>query len=358
MKKRKFLSGICWIVLFIFFSTAISYGNLLTIFHKKLIAKTENLACIEGKAECVMDCNSRRVLYESKGDLRLPMASTTKILTAITVLEHNLNIQEKIKIPDQAVGVEGSSVYLKKDETYTIEDLLYGLMLRSGNDCATALALYCSGTVENFSILMNKTAEKAGALHSHFSNPHGLPHPNHFTTARDLCYITAYAMQNTIFQKIVSTTYYQPCNWKNKNKMLTMYEGANGGKTGYTKQAGRCLVSTAAREGLNLVCCVLNCPTTYERSIQLLDDAFSAYKNVQIIYKDRPYSIYVNDREYLGYPKEDIYYPLMDGELDLLEIKIHPNKKFKKIIKNEEILGQFEIYLAKQLLFSGNLYKL
>ncbi len=356
MLKRKFIYVIYGILLLTFFSTVTLY--IFAESYNKTVVQSANVVYVEGKAECVIDANSKRVLYESHGDLRLPMASTTKILTAITVLEHCSNIYEEVKIPPKAVGIEGSSVYLKLDEVYTVEDLLYGLMLRSGNDCAMALALHCSSTAEEFSILMNQTAQKAGAMHSHFENPHGLPHPNHFTTVRDLCYITAYAMQNETYRKIVSTTYYQPCNWKNKNKMLTMYEGATGGKTGYTKEAGRCLVSSAQRDKLDLICCVLNCSTTYERSTQLLNDAFSAYKNIQIMSKDKPYPIYNGDKEYFGYVKENISYPVLDAELELLEIKIYPITKRKKIIKNEEIIGQFEIYLAKRLLFSGNLYKL
>ena len=222
---------------------------------------------VEAKAECVMEANSRRILYAAHGDTRLPMASTTKILTAITVLNACVDISEELIVPEQAVGVEGSSVYLKSGEKYSVRDLLYGLMLRSGNDCATALAWKIGGNVVNFSAMMNIMAQKAGAFQSNFVNPHGLPAKNHYTTAIDLCLITAYAMQNSVFREIVSTKYYAPQNWKNKNKMLTSVSGAIGVKTGYTKEAGRCLVSAIEREGMTLICTVLGCPTTYERSI-------------------------------------------------------------------------------------------
>lgn len=312
----------------------------------------------EARAECVMELHSRRVLYESNGDTRLPMASTTKILTCATVLDACKNLQEEITIPAQAEGIEGSSVYLKAGEIYSVEDLLYGLMLRSGNDCATALALRFGGSVEKFSAKMNETAQKAGALASNFVNPHGLPCPEHYTTARDLSAITCYAMHNTEFCKIVSTQYYSPRQWKNKNKMLTLYEGGIGVKTGYTKQAGRCLVSAAKKGNMTLICSVLHCPTTYERSIKLLDDAFEAYDYVKILSAGDTLPLENAKNNVLGLVKEDYFYPLLKEERELLEIKTKGLKGARQRKKSEEIVGQFEIYLAKRLLFSGNLYKL
>lgn len=310
----------------------------------------------EAKGECVMEVNSRRVLYESHGDLRLPMASTTKILTCITVLESCNALDETIIIPPEAAGVEGSSVYLKAGEEYTVKDLLYGLMLRSGNDCATALALHCSGSVANFSAKMNETAQKAGALSSNFENPHGLPASEHYTTAHDLSLITAYAMQNQTFREIVATQYYRPRNWKNKNKMLTLYQGGIGVKTGYTKEAGRCLVSAAERNGMTLVCVALSCPTTYERSAVLLNDAFDSYEYTRLLNENESFEIAENNAK--GYCKQSYYYPLLKEEKDLVEIRTKAVKSKEKSKKMQEIVGQFEIYLAKRLLFSGNLYKL
>lgn len=305
------------------------------------------------KAECVMELHSRRILYQSHGDIRLPMASTTKILTAATVLENCTDIQQEIAIPDEAVGVEGSSVYLKSGDVYSVEELLYGLMLRSGNDCATALALHCCGTVADFSAKMNETAQKAGALDSNFKNPHGLPCNGHYTTAKDLGLIACYAMQNKTFSKIVSTSYYAPRHWKNKNKMLALYDGAIGVKTGYTKEAGRCLVSAAKRENTTLICVVLQCANTYERSMALLNDAFNAYKNVTLIQADTPIELNKDGKRILACTRREYSYPLLPEEVERIEIKTRLCKE-----KNKEIVGQFEIYLAKQLLFSGNLYKL
>ena len=315
-----------------------------------LLCFSGNTVVEESKAECVMELNSRRVLYESHGDLRLPMASTTKIVTAATVLETCENIEEKVTISHNSEGIEGSSVYLKEGEVYTVEALLYGLMLRSGNDCAVSLATYCSNSVEDFCIKMNETAQKAGALNSSFQNPHGLPSNGHYTTAYDLSAISCYAMQIPKFREIVSTRYYEPYHWQNKNKMLFRYDGGIGIKTGYTKEAGRCLVTAAEKEGMTLICTVLNCPTMYERTTKLLDDAFASYKNVKLLSYGQVFNVEKCNAE----SRAEFFYPLLKEEKDLLEYKIGASKSNT----DKEILGQLEIRLAKRLLFSTNLYKL
>ncbi len=321
-------------------------------------AQEKNSNSVEAKAECVMEMNTRRILYESHGDIRLPMASTTKILTAATVLESVENLKDQVRIPEQAEGVEGSSVYLKKDDVYTVEELLYGLMLRSGNDCATALALHCCGNIGKFAAKMNETAQKAGALTSNFVNPHGLPCKGHYTTARDLSYIACYAMHNTKFSEIVSTEYFTPRHWKNKNKMLWLYSGGMGIKTGYTKEAGRCLVSAAKRGNMTLICTVLNCPTTYERSSKLLDDAFEKYRCVQLLDKDTVFTIKVGEKKIKCKSEMEYWYPLMEEERELIEIVTEPLNFTQYGKCDKKIVGQLKIYLTKRLHFSGNLYKL
>ncbi len=335
-------------------SLSAAYLSLLVLPRAPYVLASAQENAAPSKAECVMEINSRRVLYEERGDVRLPMASTTKIVTCITVLEACKNLQAEYTIPQTAVGIEGSSVYLQAGEVYTIEDLLYGLMLRSGNDCATALALYTSDSVARFTVKMNQTAEKAGALDSRFQNPHGLPHDEHYTTARDLSLISAYAMQNPTFQTIVSTKYYEKRHWKNKNKMLFQYDGAVGIKTGYTKAAGRCLVTAATRGDMTLVCTVLHSPNMYERTAQLLDDAFEGYSYEKLL--GREDALIIDDGKTVCAAREDYYYPLLSAERDLVEIRT--NSLGKKKTKTGEIVGEFEIYLSKRLLFSGNLYKL
>ena len=345
MMRTSFFIKIGIVICFI----SLSCGSFRFKENKSVFAETES------RAECVIDAESRRVVYESHGDKRLPMASTTKILTAITVLELCKNLQEEVVIPQEAEGIEGSTVYLKSGDIYTVEELLYGMMLRSGNDCAYTLATYCSQSIGEFSARMNEMAQKAGAIDSHFNNPHGLPCENHYTTARDLAYITALAMENPIFCKIVSTQYYQPRSWKNKNKLLFNYEDAIGVKTGYTKEAGRCLVSAAKQENTTFISVVLGCGPMYERSEELLKDAFHSYKKTLLVGGQRP--ILIEESGLQGCTRKDIFYPLSEGENAQLEIKTFPYQG-ACTRQTEEIVGQFEIYLSKRLLFSGNLYKL
>ena len=327
---------------------------LMSVSELKLTAK----AATEGVAECIMEAGSRRVLYEKRGDTRLPMASTTKICTAITVLDHVENLKEEIEIPDEAAGVEGSSVYLKSGEKYTVQDLLYGLMLRSGNDAATALALHFGGDIPRFSSMMNETAARSGALCSRFSNPHGLPSEDHYTTARDLSLITAYAMQNETFRKIVATKFYEPRGWANKNKMLTVYEGAIGVKTGYTRQAGRCLVSAAERNGMVLIATLLNCPTTYERTKELFDDCFDSYQFTPVLTAGEAVEVTFGNEKIRATVKESFSYPLLEAEKEYLEREIVASEMARRKPKKGEIIGEIQIFLAKRLLFSTNLYKL
>ncbi|MCH5163022.1 MAG: D-alanyl-D-alanine carboxypeptidase [Clostridiales bacterium] len=231
----------------------------------------------------VVDGDTGELIFADNCDLKRPPASTTKICTAITVIENCSTLDLPMPIPCAAVGVEGSSLYLQKGEMLTVRDLLYGLMLQSGNDCAVALAIITGGSVDGFVKMMNETAKKAGAVNTHFVNPHGLHHDEHYTTARDLCAISYYAMKNELFREIVSSKRHRmpyggrdyDRNFPNKNKMLFNYPGGNGIKTGYTKKAGRCLVSSATRDGKTYICAVLNCGNMWEESARLLDMAFS-----------------------------------------------------------------------------------
>jgi len=230
-----------------------------------------------------MELTTGTVLSESNADAKLPMASTTKIMTAIIIVE-DCNLDETLTVPKEAAGVEGSSIYLKTGEEIDVRDLLYGLMLRSGNDSAAALAIHHSGSIEKFVEVMNARAKQIGAQSTNFKNPSGLPDSEHYTTARDLCKIACYAMKNDTFKQIVSTKNYNGKykNFANKNKMLYKFEGANGVKTGYTVKAGRCLVSSAERDGMDVVCVVLNCYDMYERSSTILENCLNDYKLIKI----------------------------------------------------------------------------
>lgn len=251
-------------------------------------ARADGATEIESSAAsaALIDGDTGELIYSDNCYERREPASTTKICTAITVLENQSILDIPMPIPDEAVGVEGSSLYLKKGESMTVRDLLYGLMLQSGNDCAVALAILTGGSVEGFVKMMNETAKKAGATDTNFVNPHGLHHPEHYTTARDLCAISYYAMKNEQFREIVSTKRHKIAgrgedginrNFPNKNKILFEYEGGNGIKTGYTRHSGRCLVSSATRNGRTFICTVLNCGDMFEECMRLMDRAFDAF---------------------------------------------------------------------------------
>lgn len=207
----------------------------------------------------IMDGRTREVLQAENGDTPLPMASTTKVMTALVVLE-TVSPQEQVKVPQEAVGVEGSSLYIKNGEVYTVEQLLYGLMLQSANDCAVALAWYVGGqNVSAFVDKMNQKAMDMGLENTHFENPNGLPAEGHYTTARELALIMAEAMNNQLFRQITAAKKYtiKDHTIVNHNRLLSLYPDCIGGKTGYTMAAGRCLVTVAERNGASLICVTL-----------------------------------------------------------------------------------------------------
>ena len=239
---------------------------------------------ISAEKAILMDAATGRVLYEKNADDRSLIASTTKIMTALVVAEQ-CNVLDRVRIPKEAVGIEGSSMYLREGEILTVQELLYGLMLHSGNDAAIALAIYCGGTVEGFAELMNDKARQLGMENSHFENPNGLDAPGHCATARDLAILASYAMENPIFYKTVSAKNVTIGDryLHNHNKMLWRYEGADGVKTGYTRAAGRILVSSATRENRRLIAVTINAPDDWNDHTMLLDHGFSGFENQRII---------------------------------------------------------------------------
>ena len=236
----------------------------------------------------VLDTVSGRVLYEKDADSQSLIASTTKIMTALIVCEQ-CNVLDRMRIPKAAVGIEGSSMYLQEGEVLTLQELLYGLMLCSGNDAAVALAIYCGGTVEGFAELMNDKARVLGLKNTHFVNPNGLDSPGHYSTARDLAVLSAYAMKNPIFAKTVSAKQLKIGQryLTNHNKLLWRVEGADGVKTGYTKAAGRILVSSAMRSGRRIVAATINAPDDWNDHARLLEAGFSRYQEQRIVQKNQ-----------------------------------------------------------------------
>ncbi|MFA7099288.1 MAG: D-alanyl-D-alanine carboxypeptidase family protein [Eubacteriales bacterium] len=227
-------------------------------------------------ASVLMDADSGRIVYSRNADLILPMASTTKIMTAVIILE-TLDLDSEVTITKAAAGTEGSSIYLAEGEVLTVRDLLYGLMLRSGNDAAAALAIACAGSIDNFAGMMNAKARELGLFDTYFENPSGLPSPNHHTTALDLASLASYALKNSEFVKITSTkkaTIKGSRLLYNRNSLLGSYPGMIGVKTGYTPQAGKCLVTAAARNGVTLVAVTLNDSNQWSDHSKMLNYGF------------------------------------------------------------------------------------
>lgn len=330
----------------------IVYILLLTI----IIENTFIYRCnaVSAESYCVLDAASGRLLYGSNENKRAGMASTTKIITAITAIE-NAPLESVATVSKNAYGVEGSSMYLVLGEKLSLEDLLYGLMLVSGNDAATAIAEHVGGSVEKFAELMNQTALKIGAYNSHFTNPHGLSDPEHYTTAADLSKITAYALKNPKFCEIVSTKT-KSIPWKdheynrklvNHNKFLSMYDGCIGVKTGFTKKTGRCLVTAVEKDGMRLICTTLAAPDDWNDHRDLYNKAFSEYKPHKIktageILAEAEVKNGAQNR--IGLMAEnDVYVPLKEGESAATETSAEAFEAIEAPIKKGDVLGVLHI---------------
>lgn len=242
---------------------------------------------IDAGAAVVIDMRSGRVLYEKNATSIRSIASTTKIMTAIVAIE-NGNLSDKIKVSKRAASIRGSTINLKEGEELTLKELLYGLMLRSGNDAAIAIAEHIGGSVEEFAQMMNDKAKELGLKNTQFKTPHGLDAPGHYSTAYELAQIARYALNNPTFSKIVATQNASIAgrDLHTTNEMLGAYPGADGVKTGYTGQAGRCLVTSATRNNMRIVSVVLNCASRSIRaksSRAILDYAFNNYKLCTLI---------------------------------------------------------------------------
>ena len=336
------------------------------LFNNQKIAQANVLS--SAKSMIVIDANSSRVLLNKNENQKLPMASTTKIITALTVLNNCDNIDREIEINSKAVGISGTSIYLKQGEKLTVRELLYGMMLPSGNDAATALAYYIGGDIQKFCKLMEVEAIKCGAYNSSFANPHGLDEDEHYTTAYDLALLTAKALENDVFKEIVTTKSIRIKGssegsyryLKNKNKLLNTLDGCIGVKTGYTGKAGRCLVSACERNGLRTVCVVLNCGPMFEESFELLNQAQANYDMVELLpeYKIiRKVIVETGRDEFVKvFTKKGFSYPLTKDEKERIEIRYNLPNSLKAPVYKDKIVGEIEIYLDNRLLFSEKIY--
>ena len=248
---------------------------------------------ISAQYACVMNAQTGQVIFEKNAYEKHSMASTTKIMTALLALE-NAGKNELVTVSANAAGTEGSSIYLKAGEIIPMDDLLYGLMLESGNDAAIAVAEHVGGSVDYFAKMMTARAMEIGAKNTQFKNPNGLDEEGHYTTAYDLALITRTALLNPRFAEIVSTKRKSiPAtengvarSFSNHNKLLSLYTGCTGVKTGFTKKTGRCLVSAAEREHVSLICVTLNAPNDWSDHKTLLDHAFANESARPLVIKD------------------------------------------------------------------------
>ncbi len=275
---------------------------------------------LSAQSAILLDAQSGRVLWENNAHERRDIASITKVMTALVVLETCPDLQETIEIQAPWTGIEGSSLYLKAGETLTLETLLYGLLLHSGNDAALALACHTAGSVAGFVQNMNEYANKLGMQNTHFQNPNGLGETGHYSTAYDMAILTRFALQNETFRHIVSTKTItqEGRTFRNHNKLLWQHEGCIGVKTGFTKQAGRTLISAVERENMCLIAVTLHAPDDWQDHATLYDFGFAHYRPVTLLQAGTQWqSVPIQGTLQHGVPlytPEGFTYPLKQGE--------------------------------------------
>ena len=310
--------------------------SLALIFAVKIPARAE--LAVSAKAAILMHADSGRVLYEKNADEHMLIASTTKIMTAIVVLEH-CELDDLVEVDSRSAGIEGSSMYLKAGESYTVEDLLYGLLLVSGNDAASALALHVADSMEEFAELMNAKAAELGLTESSFKNAHGLDEEENNTTARDMAKLAAYCMGNEDFARIAGTVSHTVGEQTlvNHNRLLREYDGCLGLKTGYTMAAGRTLVTCAERDGARYVCVTLNDPDDWDDHKALYDWAFANYSFAEVIPAGLSYEVPLISGTEMTAPAETegaAYALIQNGESYDMELEL-PAFAFAPISEGE-----------------------
>ena len=304
-----------------------------------------------------MDLDSGRILYEKNANQKRLIASITKIMTAIVAIEEG-DLTEKITVGEEVLSMYGTNIYVEVGEKMKLRDLLYGLLLRSGNDASVAIAKAIAGSEEKFVNLMNKKAQEIGMKNTIFKNPHGLDEETeNYSTAYDMALLSKYAYKDKTYRNIVSTDKYEVSTgkktylWYNRNKLLTTYEYCTGGKNGYTPRAGKTLVTTASKKGLNLTIVTLSDGDIYNNHIDLYEDFFSKYKRYKIIDKNN----FRIDKEFVDedvYLEDSFYYPLTSNEVNDIKTVVH----FLDDSATDEI-GTIEIFLSNQKIGELPIYR-
>lgn len=307
--------------------------SLFFVVFLSFLCYSRNIQALTTSAQSVvlMELESGRVLYEKNAHEERLIASITKLLTALVAVEQRENLEENVTITAESCGVEGSSLYLTTETEITLEGLLYGLLLHSGNDAAHAIALHCSGSVEDFVALMNEKAESLGMLHSSFANPHGLNAENHYSSAYDMALVAQSCLNNDTVANIVATEKITLCGrtFVNKNKLLSTYDGCIGMKTGYTERAGRTLVSATQKDGMTLICVTLNDPNDWVDHSNLFDYGFSTYSLMTFTPDSAPSTHIPLENTLLPFAKvgldSSFSYPLKQDEILLPKLNMAPD---------------------------------
>lgn len=340
---------------------------------------SNNEPIINSRAAIVLDRNSKFILYGKNENEKSKMASTTKIITAIVVIE-NANLEEITTVSPKAAGTGGSRLGLHTNDKISIINLLYGLLLCSGNDAAVALAEFTSGSVENFSILMNNKATELGLTSTHFVTPHGLDNDEHYTTAYELALLTDYALKNKTFSNIVGTkshTIQINNSYKtlsNTNELLGNFEGVYGVKTGFTNGANRCLVTAIKRGNMDIICIVLGADTKKDRtkdSIKLIEYAYKNFELVNVKEKINTEfenwelcnssSFYVSKGKTnnLKIALEDLPYdflPVNSNQIDNVSIYIYCNTNLSAPLPSNTPIGYISLSINGTNLINLNIY--
>lgn len=318
------------------------------------------------KAMVVLEGNTNTILYNFNKNDRLPMASTTKIATAIVAIENCTDFDTKFRVSDNSIGITGTSIYLKEGEMLSMKELLYGLILASGNDCAVAIAEYF-GSEEIFVDMMNEFVLFLGLENTHFDNPHGLDSDTHYTSAYDLAVITSYALKNPLFREIVSTQrmvieptdIYQARYLKHKNKLLFKYDNCIGVKTGFTDNAGRCLVNAHEENGMQIISVVLNCQPMFEECERLTNLVLENYTMKEFV---EPYN-FVSNIDIVSSNKNEIgvitiegfNLPILKSEENDYDVRYTLPENLVAPIELNQVVGKVEVLYKGETIYTGDL---
>lgn len=327
----------------------------------------KNNLSISAQAYVLMEADTGKIMLEHNMDNRMPMASTTKIMTALLALEYH-DIDKPFTVDSDAIHVEGSSMGLVEGDVVTLRALSYGMLLESGNDAANATAYALAGDIDSFALMMNEKANELGMTNSSFRTPSGLDAENHYSTAYDMALLTRAALSNEDFLNICSTerasvSFGNPPydRWmKNHNKLLAGYEGCIGVKTGFTKKAGRCLVSAAERDGMKLICVTLNAPNDWDDHIAMLDYGFENFFKINIAPQIDSFRVPVTGGE------ESSVQLYSDENAESFVVTKEEKKSFKQVVnlprflfapvEKGERIGEIDYYLDGQIIYSFPLY--